>query len=93
MKAIKSIDVTDDGSILVDFKSNLIVKSDGHQIFYSPDSYIVMKSDMIELNPQIYSDINNINVNNCNNYIDCVKKTSELKKEECLQVIKGECNC
>lgn len=54
-KCLNNITVTNDGSILIDLKSNLIVKSDGDQIFYTPGQAVI-QSSALHLNPGVKID-------------------------------------
>ena len=49
--AIESIAVTDDGSIKLAFRNNVIVTSNGHQVYYAPDNMIIHQAKHTHINP------------------------------------------
>ena len=49
--AIESIAITDDGSIKLSFRNNVIVTSNGHQVYYAPDNMIVHQCKHFHMNP------------------------------------------
>ena len=57
--AIESIAVTDDGSIKLSFRNNVVVTSNGHQVYYTPDGMIIHQAEHLHLNPISKNQVHN----------------------------------
>ena len=49
--AIENIAIADDGSIKLSFRNNVIVTSNGHQVYYTPNGMIIHQAEHLHLNP------------------------------------------
>ena len=49
--AIENIAIADDGSIKLSFRNHVIVTSNGHQVYYTPNGMIIHQAEHLHLNP------------------------------------------
>lgn len=76
MDAIEDIKVNENNDIMLEFKNSVVIKSNGHQIYYTKEGRIISSASMISDNPEF----------NVNQYIDKLDINALAKKDNDLYV-------
>ncbi len=66
-KCVESVTTNPDGQLYLKLKDNLIIETEGSQLFYTRDGIIVLQSNTLHFNPKIEKmkvDFENGNINN-----------------------------
>ena len=66
--AIEDVRIAEDGSLMVNFKSNLIIGANGNQLFYS-DRMIIQQAETLHLNPFSHSERNPVAVSEARAFV------------------------
>ena len=78
--SIDNIVSTEDGSLYIKYKNNLVISSDGSNIIHSKNGDIVIKSNFLHLNPESY-EMKNIQKLQGNNTDKVIKELHLLEEK------------
>ncbi len=76
MNVIEDIHINKDNDVMLEFKNSLIIKTHGHQVYYTKDGRIISSGDMISDNPEF----------NLNPYIDKLDIKGLAKKDNDMYI-------
>lgn len=52
MNVVEDIKVNNDNDVIIEFKNSLVIKTNGHQVYYTKDGRIITSASMISDNPE-----------------------------------------
>ncbi|MBC8427289.1 MAG: hypothetical protein H8D97_00205 [Proteobacteria bacterium] len=93
---IDSINIGNNGECHIKFKSDLVLETEGSQIFYTKNGRTAIQAKTLHLNPKtngIEEKINNLKIDHlCNDmHEESLKKLLEIKKENSTK--DNKCGC
>lgn len=73
---IEDVKVNEDNDVMIEFKNSFIIKSNGHQIYYTKEGRIISSASMISDNPNF----------NVTDYVDKLDIKSLAKKDNDMYI-------
>lgn len=73
---IEDVKVNDDNDVMIEFKNSFIIKSNGHQIYYTKEGRIISSASMVSDNPNF----------NVTDYVDKLDIKSLAKKDNDMYI-------
>lgn len=72
MDVIEDVKVNNENDVMIEFKNSLVIKTNGHQVYYTKDGRIISSASMISDNPEF----------NLNPYINKLDIKALAKKDD-----------
>ena len=71
MDAIEDIKINNENDVMIEFKNSMVIKTNGHQVYYTKEGRIISSASMISDNPEF----------NLNPYIDKLNINALAKRD------------